>query len=69
MAVAKIARLVVVDLARADGGLPQGKDHEVSITGQPVHRSKSRPLMSGQGQTRSFGNVGSMSGLPETGHG
>ena len=37
------------EVAAPHGGLPQGKDHELSITGQPVHRSKSRPLMSGQG--------------------
>jgi hypothetical protein len=29
-----------------------------------VHRSKSGPLMSESGQTRSFGDVCSMSGLP-----
>src|SRR6266478_8846501 len=38
------------EVAAPHGGLPQGKDHELSITGQPVHRSKSRPLMSGQGR-------------------
>src|ERR1700745_3356040 len=38
------------EVAAPHGGLPKGKDHELSITGQPVHRSKSRPLMSGQGQ-------------------
>jgi hypothetical protein len=27
------------------------------------------PLMTAVGQTRSFGDVGSMSGLPESGHG
>jgi hypothetical protein len=27
------------------------------------------PRMSQRGQTRSFGDVGSMSGLPESGHG
>jgi len=40
------------EVAAPHGDLPQGKDHELSITGQPVHRSKSRPLMSGQGQKR-----------------
>jgi hypothetical protein len=34
-----------------------------------VHRNKERRLMSELGQTRSCGDLGSMSGLPETGHG
>ena len=29
---------------RVHGGLPQGEDHELSITSQPVHRSKNRPV-------------------------
>jgi len=33
-----------------------------------VHRSEIFPLMSARGQSRSFGDVGSMSGLPESGH-
>jgi hypothetical protein len=34
-----------------------------------VHCTKMRLLMSVQGQIRPFGDVGSMSGLPESGHG
>jgi hypothetical protein len=43
-----------------------GEDQSAGITGilQPVSRARSAV-----GQTRSFGDVGSMSGLPETGHG
>src|SRR5262249_37229736 len=38
-------------------------------TWAPVHRSETRLLMSVQGQTRPWGHVGSMSGLPESGQG
>jgi hypothetical protein len=34
-----------------------------------VHHSKFWPPMTGSGQIRSFGDVGSMSGLPESGQG
>jgi hypothetical protein len=34
-----------------------------------VHHSKNCALMSQLGQTRSFGDVGSMSDLPQCGHG
>jgi hypothetical protein len=34
-----------------------------------VHHSKNCALMSQMGHNRSFGDVGSMSGLPESGHG
>jgi hypothetical protein len=34
-----------------------------------VHHSKIQSRLAAMGQTRSFGDVGSMSGLPESGHG
>ena len=37
--------------------------------GTPLHCGISVPSMSESGQTRSFGDDGSMSGLPESGHG
>src|SRR5262249_19614873 len=46
---------------------------QVTVTDRPlseVPRSvNSKGLESGVGQTRSFGDVGTMSGLPESGHG
>jgi hypothetical protein len=34
----------------------------------PIHRSKNDPLISALGHDRSFGDVGSTSGLPESEH-
>jgi len=35
----------------------------------PIHRSKNDPLISALGHDRSFGDLRSMSGLRESGHG
>src|SRR5262245_33599715 len=42
---------------------------EDSTAGDLLHCGISGPSMTAMGQTRSFGNVGSMSGLPESGQG
>jgi len=73
-----IARILLGNIhGRADAPHPAlaGCAHAVSghvaavHIGSFLHRGNPDPRMSLVGQTRSFGDVGSMSGLPESGHG
>jgi hypothetical protein len=49
---------------RLMGLTPKDKDHELTITGQPVHRSKGWPLMSALGQKQAWCHHLAVSGLP-----
>src|SRR5262245_61005113 len=49
--------------------LPTGRIAHLGGAGDLLHCGISSRTMAAMGQTRSFRGVGSMSGLPETGHG